>query len=68
MEVVRPGPERTVPARSPGSDGTTRYRVVPLARLGLHPEEGHHDDQATRAAADDDDGDKHVVDECGAVK
>lgn len=44
VEVVRPRLERAVPARSPGSDRATGNRVVPLARMGLYPEEGHHDD------------------------
>lgn len=63
MEVLRPRPERSLPARPAGPDRATRHRVVPLARLGLHIEEGHDDDQAPGATANDDDCDQHVA-EC----
>lgn len=54
VEVMRPRSERTVPARSAGSDRTTGHRLVPLARMGLHAEEGDPDDPAERTADDGD--------------
>lgn len=50
VEVMRPRSQRTLPARSPGSDRPAGHRLVPLERLGLHPQEGHHDDQTARTA------------------
>ena len=46
MEELRPRPQRSVSARSARHHGTTGHRVVQMARMGLHAEEGDNDDQA----------------------
>lgn len=53
VEVVRTWFERLVLARSTRFDGAPGHCVVPLARMGLHAEEGNHDDTTERARLGD---------------
>ena len=51
VEIVRSRIERSLLERSAGSERSTRYRVVPLERLGLHFET-RDDDDATKRSDD----------------
>lgn len=53
MEIVRSRIKRSLFERSAGFNRSTRYRVVPLERLGLYFETCHDDDQTKRTDDND---------------
>lgn len=60
VEELRERSQRALPSRSARHNSATGHRVVPLEGLGLHAQEGDHDDQAFREAAQHSNADKFL--------